>query len=162
MRSYSTLLEYLASYQSNWSEGKVIIQELTFTSILSIVVFFLMSVIPLIHSNSIQTLSFLNWGFLGITGSLTAVLLSLFNSDRIEVGNTEGSQERQRALLGSVLGFIAGVVMHSIISAGFISNTFIPNLASYLPKDVGLSMVYALSSGFVFEKVFEKLRSPFQ
>ena len=122
-------------------------------------IFIVMGLLPILYPGSNVSLGVLHWGVFGISGSTTAVLLYLYKSNRVEVGNTEGKSELWRAILGATLGFIAGVLIHSAISGGLIkTGTAIPELGSLDPKDVGLSIILPFVAGFWFEGIFDRIR----
>lgn len=158
-----TLLEHVASYHANWAEGSAVVRDLVICGVAAVPILLVMGLLPSLHPSGDGALGVLNWGLLGISGSLTAVLLSLRNSDVVEVGNTEGKKELWRAVLGATLGFVAGILIHSIISGWLLSaGAAVPDLASAEPKDIGLSILWAFGSGMAFEGVFERVRSPFE
>ena len=119
--------------------------------------------LPILHPwDDDQPLIVLNWGLLGISGSLTAVLLDLRQSDLVEVGNTEGKKEVRRAILGATLGFVAAVLAYSMIRGGLLTGTIVPDLKSGDGRSwevIGLSVVWAIASGFSFERIFDRVRS---
>jgi len=156
------LLEYLANSQMNWSEGSVRTRNLMIFGVIAIPVFIIMGLLPILHPCDNGTLIILNWGLLGISGSLTAVLLDLRKSDLVEVGNTEGKKEVRRAILGATLGFVAAVLAYSMISGGMLTGIIVPDLKSVDGRSlevVGLSVVWAITSGFSFERIFDRVRS---
>ncbi|MDA2923763.1 hypothetical protein MYX65_03735 [Acidobacteria bacterium AH-259-L09] len=156
------LLEYLANYQMNWSEGSVRTRNLMIFGVIAIPVFIIMGLLPILHPCGEQLLIVLNWGLLGISGSLTAVLLDIRKSDLVEVGNTEGKKEVRRAILGATLGFVAAVLAYSMIWGGLLTGKIVPNLQSEERGSlevIGLSVVWAVASGFSFERIFDRVRS---
>ena len=80
-------------------------------------------------------------------------------SNVIEVGNTEGKKELRNAILGTVLGLVAGILTYAMIKGGVLSaGHIIPNLNENLPSNIGLSILWAVASGFCSEKVFDRMR----
>ncbi len=159
-----TLLEHVASYNAKWSEGTAILSGIRKCAILTIFLLFPMSLLPTLHPAGVGAeggaLSFLNWGLLGIIGAIIAVLLSLRKSDYVEVGNTEGKKEFWRAFGGTVLGFAAGILAYWMFAGGlFTEGSVVPTLGSSQLRDIGLSIVWAVASGFCFEKVFDRMIS---
>ena len=124
-----------------------------------------MGLVPVLHPSGNGLLGILNWGLLGVSGALTSTMLALRNSDLVEVGNTEGKKEVWRTVLGTALGFVAGVLTFGIFSGGLLSGAAIPSVISnnccntgLTPSDIGLSVVWGVASGLLFERVFERVR----
>lgn len=158
-----TLLEHVAGYQANWAEGSAVVRDLMICGAAAVPIFLVMGLLPFLHPAGDEKFGVLDWGLLGISGSLTAVLLSIRNSDVVEVGNTEGRKELWRAVLGATLGFVAGVLIHSIISGGLLSaGAAVPDLASVEPKDISLSILWAFGSGMAFDGILQRVRSPLE
>lgn len=156
----TSVLEHVADYRQNWSEGSALVRALTVLGVISIPILLAMGLLTLLHPNGDSYLHILNWGLLGICGAVTAVLLSMRKSDLVEVGNTEGRKELRNAILGSSLGLIAGVLAYAMISGGLlVPGGVVPKLKSTEPYDVGLSIIWAVASGFSFEKIFDRMRS---
>ena len=153
------LLEHVADYNASWGEGSAIIRDLIIGGTIGAIFSLIMGLIPVLHPAGEATLGLLHWGFLGVCGSLTALLRYFYKSNRVEVGNTEGKNELWRAVIGSTLGFVAGVVIYSIIAGELLSGNAVPNPDFSLPMDIALSVVWALGSGMFFEGVYERLRS---
>lgn len=153
------LLEHITDYRANWAEGSAVVRGLMICGAVAVPIFIVMGLLPILYPGSNVSLGVLHWGVFGISGSTTAVLLYLYKSNRVEVGNTEGKSELWRAILGATLGFIAGVLIHSAISGGLIkTGTAIPELGSLDPKDVGLSIILPFVAGFWFEGIFDRIR----
>ncbi len=144
------LLEHVASYEINWADGSVHIRALMIFTVVAIPILLAMGLLPLFHSNGNVYLGVFNWGMLGISGSLTAVLLNIRKSDIVEVGNTKGKKELRNAILGAVLGLVAGIVSYSMISGGIFEGAFFPNITiekKMVIRDIGLSIFWAIASG---------------
>jgi hypothetical protein len=157
-----TLLEHVASYKANWSEGSAILCGIRICSVLALPLLLFMALLPRIHpsvvENADKLLGFLNWGVLGGVGAIAAVLLNLRKADYVEVGNTEGRKELWRTVPGVALGILAGVLAYWMIAGGLISEgSVVPNLKSTCLEDVGISILWAVASGFCFEKVFDRM-----
>ncbi len=157
-----TLLEQVAEYQANWKEGSTVRNSLMICGAASIPILLVMGLLPVFHPMGDKILSFFNWGLLGVSGSLTAVLLGIRKSDLVEVGNTEGKKELWRALLGAILGFVAGFIVYATIVGGLLaSGAAVPEIAEPGLKNVFLSFLWAFGAGFSFERVFDKMRTSF-
>ena len=161
-----SLLEHIADYESNWAQGKTIVNAIRLCGSTAVVVFVLMGLLGLVYpvnqdvSGYLSGFSILHWGFLGSAGAITSVLLGLRNSDAVEVGNTEGFQELWRAVLGAILGFVAGILIFAALAGGLISNGgAVPNLIAAQPKDVYLSIIWAMVAGMGFESIFQRMRN---
>ena len=105
----------------------------------------------------------MEWGLLGIVGALLSVLRQLQLSDIIELGNTEGRRDFWRAVTGGCLGLVAGLLAYAFFNAGLIEGTLFP-YGTYSPEDqmaatVYLPVIWAIGSGFWFEKVFERVKN---
>ena len=159
-----SLFEHVADYESNWARGKTIVNSIRLCGSAAVLVFMVMGLLEVIYPVSdiagFPRLGIFNWGFLGIAGAITSVLLALRKSDEVEVGNTRGFQELWRAVLGAILGFVAGILIFSALSGGVIEGGgAVPNLAEMQLKDVYLSIMWAVVSGMGFESVFQRVRS---
>ena len=158
------LLEHVASYEINWADGSVHIRALMIFTVVAIPILLAMGLLPLFHSNSNGDvyLGVFNWGMLGISGALTAVLLNIRKSDIVEVGNTKGKKELRNAILGAVLGLVAGIVSYAMISGGIFEGAFFPNITidkKMAIRDIGLSIFWAIASGYSFEWIFDRIRT---
>lgn len=161
-----TLLEHLASYEMNWAEGSARVRTLTMSGVIAIPILVVMGLLPILHPCGESILNVLNWGLLGISGSLTAVLLTLRKSNFVEVGNTEGRKEVRHAILGAILGFVAAILVYSMISGGIFKGELLPvlidpttNTPNTDAETIGRSILWAIASGFLFERVFDRMRS---
>ena len=159
-----SLYEHVANYESNWARGKTTVNSIRLCGTAAVLVFMVMGVLEVIYPVSdtadLSRLGIFHWGFLGIAGAITSALLTLRNSDEVEVGNTRGVQELWRAVLGAVLGFVAGILIFSALSGGLIANGgAVPNLSAAETKDIFLSIVWAVVAGMGFENVFQRARS---
>ncbi len=153
------LMEHIAGYEYNWSEGKVIIRALMMVGTISIPLLFIMALLPLIHPDYRTTMGILDWGLLGIIGSISVVLLDLRQSDLVEVGSTKGRQELWRSILGGALGFLAGVLAYATIAAGVVkTGIIVPDLTSEGLEDIGKAILIAVASGSAFEKIIDRAR----
>ena len=86
-------------------------------------------------------------------------MISLRNSNEVEVGYTYGKRELWRAVLGAPLGLLAGILVFSALAGGLISTGgFVPNLAKPELSDAYLSIVWAVVAGMGFENVFQRMR----
>jgi len=158
-----TLLEHVADYEQYWVRGSVIVRGLMTCGVSAIPILLAMGLLPIIHPNGSEVLGILNWGFLGIAGAITAVLLNLHKSDLLYVGSTLGKKHLWRTVLGAALGLVAGVILYSMIAGGILSGSAFPEINSKTIQnseglDIGRSIFWGITSGFSFEWVFDHLR----
>ena len=156
-----TLLEHVASYKKDWAEGSAMIRALTEYGAVSIPVLLIMGILPVLRPmpDADASLGILNWGLLGMAGSLMAVCLQLRRSDLVEVGNTEGKKELWRTVVGAVLGLVAGVLAHCMLAGGLLTGgSIVPDPRSSEWTDIGLTVVWAVASGVCFEALFDRVR----
>ena len=161
-----SLLEHVANYESNWAQGKTIVHGIRICGSVAVLAFLFMGLLAAIYDppNPISPFwsrfGILQWGFLGTAGALTSVLHGLRDSDDVEVGNTRGVQVLWRTVLGATLGFVAGILIFSILAGGLIeAGSAVPDLTDMKSKDVYLSIVWAVSAGMGFEAVFQRVRT---
>ena len=161
-----SLLEHIVDYESNWAQGKTIVNGIRICGSTAVVVFILMGLLGVIYPvpDTVVDLSsrfgILHWGFLGSAGATTSVLLGLRNSNAVEVGNTEGFQELWRANFGAILGFVPGILIFSALAGGLINDgAAVPNPNNAQAKDVYLSIIWAIVAGMGFGNVFQRVRS---
>lgn len=157
-----TLLEHIADYNQSWAEGSAIVGSIRICGMLGLFLLLLMGLLPILHPSGDKVIGIFNWGLLGISGAITAVLLSLRKSDLVEVGNTEGKKELWRAVLGTGLGLVAGILVYSMIAGGILSGTIFPAVTFFEQqesKNLALSIFWAIASGYSLEWVFDRLRS---
>ena len=153
------LLEYVASYNMSWGEGSAIIRGIIRCGVFTLFPLLGIGLLPLLHPASDKILHILNWGVLGVSGAITAVLLSLRKSDVVEVGNTEGKKELWHAVLGVGLGLVAGVLGYSLIASNMLkAGGIIPDVKSPEHPQIALSIVWAVTSGVCFEKILDLAR----
>ena len=155
------LIEHVTEYKYTWTVGSELIRNLIICSAAAIPLLIVSGLIPVIHPTAPKPVEFgfFSWGFLGTSGSLTAVLLGLRRSDLVEVGNTEGKKELWRAIIGSVLGFVSGIIVYSLLDGGLISGDAVPDMTSGKIKDISLMVFWAIGAGFSFEKIFDRFRT---
>ena len=159
-----SLFDHVASYESNWARGKTIVNSIRLCGAAAVLVFMVMGVLEVIYPVSdtagVPRLGIVHWGFLGIAGAITSVLLNLRNTDEVEVGNSRGVQELWRAILGAILGFVAGILIFSALAGGLINDgAAVPNLVDPKLTDLYLSILWAVVAGMGFEDVFQRVRS---
>ena len=152
------LLDHLAGYQLYWKEGYALVNSLRICSAVAIPVLLAMGFLPFVHPSGDVEFGVLSWALFGAVGALTGVLLSLRKSDVIEVGNTEGRKELSRAVSGSTLGLVAGVVTYSLMTGGLVQGPAIPNPNDLEMGNVILTLLWAVGGGFSFERIFERMR----
>ena len=160
-----SLREHVADYEYNWAEGSTIVSSIRICGSAAVVVFILMGILPILYSipNSIPTLTLklgvLNWGYLGVAGSIASALVGLRNSNEVEVGSTSGKRELWRMVLGAPLGLLAGILVFSALAGELIeSGSAVPNIGEPGLMNAGLSIVWAVISGMGFERVFQRMR----
>jgi len=160
----STLLEHVADYDRYWAEGKAIVNNLKKYLVVAILLLVPMSLIPLWCCTSCGgNLSIFNWGLLGIVGSFACVLMSFYKSDYVDVGSTKGKEVLSRSIIGTGLGFLAGIILYSLICGGILDGMLFPDIPSQGSKlndiDIYRSIFWAITSGFSFECIFGYLEN---
>ena len=70
-----TLLEHVADYDKYWAEGAAIFWGIVRCGVVSVPVLLTMGLLPVLHPSGDLILGLANWGFLGVSGALSAVLL---------------------------------------------------------------------------------------
>lgn len=157
-----TLQEHIASYSVSWAEGSWIVRSLIICCGVAIPILIVLGTLPIFHPSLCTLegiLQFYNWGYLGTSGALTAVVLSLRNSDATEVGATEGKRELWQMVSGTALGFVAGILAYSMISGGLLKGPLVPITDDPTPITFGRSVIWAFAAGFAFEKVFDRMKN---
>jgi len=167
-----TLLEHVADYDRYWAEGSEIIRGLMTCGVVAIPILLAMGLLPILHpASDVDILHIFNWGLLGISGAITAVLLNIRSSNLVKVGSTRGKEELWRAVLGSTLGLVAGILLYSMIAGGILSGSIFPDdgafleISSQVEKpmsklfNIARSIFWGIASGFSFEWVFDSLRN---
>ena len=131
-----SLREHVADYEYNWAQGSTIVSSIRICGSAGVVVFTLMGILPILYSIPDSThsyefsLSVLNWGYLGVAGSIASALIGLRNSNEVEVGSTFGKQELWRMVLGAPLGLLAGILIFSALAGELIkSGAIVPDLS---------------------------------
>lgn len=154
-----TLLENIADFDLDWSDGSAIIRGIRFIGVVGIPILLFSGLLPAIDYCDDICLPIVNWGMLGIVGAITAVLLGFRKLDLVDVGNTKGKQELARTILAAVLGLVAGILTYFIIAGELISGSVIPEICCCSWKNFALSVVWAFTAGFSFEKLFDRINS---
>ncbi len=160
-----SLLDHIAAYKMNWSLGKTIINQIKICGATAVIIFVIAGLFDIYYPNvsskaDSPVLGLFSWGLLGSAGAIISVLYNLRNTDIVEVGNTQGSKELWDAVLGAVLGFVAGILVLSILAGRVIlSGAAVPDVfASYEASHVYLSVTWAVVAGMGLEKVFNRVR----
>lgn len=160
-----SLREHVADYEYNWAEGSTIVSSIRICGSVGVVVFTLMGILPILHSIPDSThlydfsLSVLNWGYLGVAGSIASALIGLRNSNEVEVGSSSGKRELWRMVLGAPLGLLAGILIFSALAGELIkSGAAVPDLSKPGLLNAGLSVVWAVVTGMGFERLFQRMR----
>lgn len=162
-----TLLDDIADYDSLWAKGSTILTDIRICCTIAIFPIVTMGLLSILHPAGDKVIGILNWGMLGISGAITAVLWSLRKSNSVDVGDEEGKKEFWRALLGAGLGFVAGILLYSMIAGEILNGKIFPDVISNPPKesgfymdiDIALSIFWGIASGFSLELVFGRLSS---
>lgn len=155
-----TLLEHVADYERYWAQGSAIIRNVVICGVMLIPLLVTMGLLPLLHPSDNGILRIGNWALLGMSGALTAILKNLHRSNLVEVGNTKGREALLRTFLAATLGLVAGILGYSLIAGGLVTNgSAVPKIESAELRDVGLSILWAIASGFCFESVFNRIRN---
>ncbi len=154
------LLEYVAETESDWSSGSLILRNLRIGAIFTILALLPIAFLPVMCPwEMCGSIGWFEWGLLGIVGALLSVLRQLQNSDVIELGNTEGKKEFMRAVVGGLLGLVAGLISFAFIKSGLIAGRLFPFGDDTSPAaNIFLPVIWAVGSGFWFEKIFERVR----
>lgn len=167
--NFRSLLDHIASYEMNWSRGTTIINQIKICGAAAVVVFVIAGLFyiyypGITHRPGSPVLGLFSWGLLGSAGAIISVLYNLRNTDIVEVGNTQGSKELWDAVLGAILGFVAGILVLSILAGEVIRGgaavpTVLVDEAGHISyKDVYLSVTWAIVAGMGLERVFNRIR----
>ena len=155
------LQEYVYDYLKNWAEGSSLLSALTLYGTIVMLFSLFIGLIPAVHPDSLNVIGIINWGFMGLAGSLGAALWDIRKANLVEIGNTEGKLQIQRAVLGAGLGFLAGILSYSIIAAGILESPVFPDLNQ---EKFGLNQVFgsvfwAITAGVSFEMLFMRVKN---
>ncbi|MCH8844976.1 MAG: hypothetical protein IID61_18615 [SAR324 cluster bacterium] len=151
------MLGHVADFEASWAKGSAIIRDIIFCGWAAIVILIIVGLLPFIYKESNDAITILSWMVFGASGALTAVLMHLYKSNKVEVGNTEGRGELIKTFLSVILGIVAGLILYSIRSSGLVSEGFgIPGLNLLDKKDLGLTIILSFGAGFYFEGLFNR------
>ena len=159
-----SLIEHIADFQANWAEGSTIVTGIGICGSVSIVIFMLMGILPIVYSmqNGVLAgfpLGILNWGILGAAGATASALVGLRRTDEVEIGNTAGKQELWRMVWGAPLGFVSGILVVCIFRGGLVTDgSLVPDLLSSEWSDVYLAIAWSVIGGMGLERVFYGVR----
>ena len=159
-----SLREHVADFQSNWAEGSTIVTGIGICGSVSIVIFMIMGILPIVYAMQNGALvefplGILNWGILGAAGATASALVGLRRSDEVEIGNTAGKQELWRMVWGAPLGFVSGILVVCIFRGGLVTEgSLVPNLLEPQWSDVYLATGWAVIGGMGLERVFYGVR----
>ena len=156
------LQEHTASYSVSWTEGSWIVRSLIVCGCVTIPILWGLGTLPMVHPEFAETLRYLqfyNWGYLGASGALTAVVLALRKSDVTEVGVTAGKRELWQMVSGVALGFVAGILAYSMIWGKLVEGPLVPTVDQSILARFCRSVILAFAAGLAFEKFFDKFRS---
>lgn len=160
------LFEHVADYGANWAEGSAVVRGLMIYGVIAIPFLLAMGLLPILHPEGGGVLNMFNWGLLAVGGAITAELLSLRKSNLVDVGDSEGKKTLWNAVLGCALGLVAGILAYSMIAGGVLgTGSIVPNVTSAPVQnvtsgpmhDIGLSILWAVASGFCFESLFDRM-----
>ncbi len=162
------LKDYITDIESDWATGSVILRNLKYSSIATILAFLLVAFFPVIAtwctSSGNPEFGWFEWGLLGSVGALLSVLHKQQKYDIVELGNTEGQIEFWRAFAGGCLGLVAGLIAYALIRAGVVSGRLFPSFCEGVVQECGedsslyLSLIWAIGAGFGFEKIFDRVK----
>jgi hypothetical protein len=158
--------EYVTDYLKNWAQGSALLRGLIFYGVIVMIGASVIALTPVINMSGESQIGILNWGLLGLSGALAAVLREIRKSNYVEVGNTEGKSQMLRAILGSALGLLSGILLYAMIAGGLISSPIFPNL-NYVQngtmqyRDIFSSVFWAFAAGFSFETIFDRVGNKF-
>ena len=154
----SMLLETIADFDKNWAKGSAILSALLIVISFAIPVFLLMGVTPALLESE-ESLGLGNWAFLGVAGSLTAVLRKLYLENKVEVGISEGKNELSQSMKGAILGLVSGILVFLMLRGGLVRpGPVLPDVKSTCLDEIYLSVFWAFLAGFAFESVFERVQ----
>ena len=154
----SMLLETIAEYDKNWATGSEFLRALLIVISFAIPIFLLMGVAPALLP-PVESLGFGNWAFLGVAGSLTAVLRRLYLGNKVEVGLEEGKNVLSQSMKGAILGLVSGILVFLMLRGGLVKpGPVVPDVQSACLDQIYLSVFWAFLAGFAFESVFERVQ----
>ena len=177
------LLEHIASVDRDWATGKVVLKSLVACSFISLLMFFLMGVLPVLSIDfsalsikAIEGESFLgrvsplrieNYMFLAASGALLAVLNLIRNSDQIDVGNESGRRITMRAAIGVGMGLVAGALAFALAGSELLGGRLIPDLVLITKKKaefgdylamIYIGILYAFLTGFTLDRFYDRIK----
>lgn len=153
------LFEEIAHYDADWATGKVILRILIICGIVAMVSLFVMGLLPILHPLGEKKFAILNWGVFGSVGALIAVFQEIRKSNLVELGNTDATREVLRAFIGAALGLVAGVIVYSLVGGMIFEGKIFPIIDDTSLINVSLSILVGLSSGYSFERVFDRMKT---
>jgi len=173
LRAYlKTIHEHVANYNSFWSQGKVIVDDIKIFGLFAIAIFLLMGLLPFLYNSTIfeGTLHFFNWGTLGIVGAISGVLWNLNKSNVVNVGDTKGREVLSKVKVGTSLGFVSGIVSFFMIYSKILDGVLFPDILITPKSKIDVTAVdvfinnskavfWGIASGFSFDFIFERLNA---
>lgn len=158
-----TLREQTDSENFVAGQGEAILESIAHWNFPAVISLFVLGVNPLLSPTDFSSsLSFLNWGFLGMTGAVIYTVNHMREMDTTIVGEDEGNLELRNMLLGIILGGFAAIVLFLAIKSGVFAGSALPQLnVDVEPKQTkvvinALSVVWGLTAGFS-AKFFQRL-----
>ena len=159
------LLRTLTDLDKNWAEGTAIIHSLMIFGVIALPHILGIGLLPLYYKSLGGNLFIHNLAMLGISGSLTAVLMRLYQmyrSNVVEIGDTKGRNQLNLAILGTALGLVAGILFYAMVAGGLLAGDLFPNFPPKPEKhfvDVTKAIFWGIASGFSFELIFNRMGS---
>ena len=155
------LREKVAWYEQTWAEGSVILTGVSYWASLTMFAVLLIGLLPLVHSQGNDELIILHWIAFGFVGGLLSVLVNIKNQDVAEVGDTDGKQVMQQALLSIGIGSMTAVLLYAALSGGLVEGKMFPRFSDEVEQSLnvhnGLSIFWGIFAGFSLE-IFASLR----
>jgi len=159
-----TLREQIDSENFVAGQGEAILESIAHWNFPALISLFVLGVNPLLPpvDPSSYSLSFLNWGFLGITGAVIYTVHHMRERDTTIVGEDEGNLELRKMLLGMLLGGFAAIVLFLVIDSGGLAGSLFPQLnpdvrpVQTIFEINALSVFWGLAAGFS-AKLFQRL-----
>lgn len=156
------LLERLSDYDKHWSEGSAVLASIIKCGVTTLPHFLGIGLLPLLYISSGGNLSFYNMAALGVCGSITAVLITLYQrygSNEAEVGATKGRTQLWLSILGTTLGLVAGIVFYAMVKGKLLDGNLFPEFPpKNLVVDVPKAIFWGIASGYSFERIFNRMK----
>ncbi len=126
--------------------GEAILESLSRWGVVAIIPFFIIGVNPLFSIPNFENqLTFLNWGFLGMSGAVLFTLNRMRNRESTRVGEDEGNTELRIMLLGITLGATAAILLYVSIKSRIFGGKALPRLNDEIGIDQSNAVINALT-----------------